>query len=57
MADFYIPAAKARLCLQLMLHLVLLQSQLFTCSISDACWDPGLMPALWRLTPIPQRWL
>lgn len=57
MADFYIPTAKARLCLQLMLHLVLLQSQLFTCSISDACWDPGLMPALWRLTPIPQRWL
>lgn len=44
--DFYIPTAKARICLQLVLQLMLLQSQLFTCSIPYSCQDPGLMPAL-----------
>lgn len=43
MADFYTPTAKARLCLQLSLQLMLLQSQLFARSVSGACWDPGLM--------------
>lgn len=57
MADFYIPPAKTRIYLQLVLQLVLLQSQLFTQSISYTHWDPGLMPALQRLTLLPQWWL
>lgn len=54
MADFYIPPAKTRIYLQLVLQLVLLQSQLFTQSISYTHWDPGLMSALQRLTLLPQ---